>query len=415
MARFVTFYSFKGGVGRSLALVNVAWALARRGRRVVALDLDLEAPSLDRFPGVWPDGMGEREGILDHAAAWAATGTCPPLSEGLSASQVSVNEGRLYLLPAGRRGPEYQARLEALDWRCLHPERGTLPFVQALKASLVDAVHPDYVLIDSRTGFSEAGGVSTHLMADEVVLAFNLTRACIQDTVAARAAILEGTRERPEKVRFLGVASPVPPGNPPPTEGRIEQASRLMADGDQPLEIVRIQYDPGMVLSDVLAVREPDRWPAADRYERISSLLMAHNPDDVASTLERALAIRDQGDWRRALEVLDQYVAAHPGQAHGHEARGTFLLRSGRAEEALSAYRTAFDAAPYLAHLPRQQALALAMLGRHPEAREALERARKMGDLGEGHVSARKTVEDRRPRVDGDRPSEGLERGRGNT
>ena len=30
----VTFYSFKGGVGRSMALVNVAAELAARGRRV---------------------------------------------------------------------------------------------------------------------------------------------------------------------------------------------------------------------------------------------------------------------------------------------------------------------------------------------------------------------------------------------
>jgi hypothetical protein len=39
----VSFYSFKGGVGRTTALTHVAWILANRGHKVVAVDLDLEA------------------------------------------------------------------------------------------------------------------------------------------------------------------------------------------------------------------------------------------------------------------------------------------------------------------------------------------------------------------------------------
>src|ERR1700754_3624603 len=45
----VTFYSFKGGVGRSMALANVAEILASRGYRVIACDWDLEAPGLERY------------------------------------------------------------------------------------------------------------------------------------------------------------------------------------------------------------------------------------------------------------------------------------------------------------------------------------------------------------------------------
>ena len=42
--RFIAFYSHKGGVGRSLVLANVAYELARLGRKILVLDLDLEAP-----------------------------------------------------------------------------------------------------------------------------------------------------------------------------------------------------------------------------------------------------------------------------------------------------------------------------------------------------------------------------------
>jgi len=48
-AKFVTFYSFKGGSGRSMALANVAWILASSGRRVLTIDWDLEAPGLHRY------------------------------------------------------------------------------------------------------------------------------------------------------------------------------------------------------------------------------------------------------------------------------------------------------------------------------------------------------------------------------
>ena len=41
-----TFYSFKGGVGRTLALVNSAIELSTRGKNVLVVDFDLEAPPL---------------------------------------------------------------------------------------------------------------------------------------------------------------------------------------------------------------------------------------------------------------------------------------------------------------------------------------------------------------------------------
>jgi MinD-like ATPase involved in chromosome partitioning or flagellar assembly len=48
-ASIVTFYSYKGGVGRSMALANVAVLLARRSLKVLAVDWDLEAPGLEPY------------------------------------------------------------------------------------------------------------------------------------------------------------------------------------------------------------------------------------------------------------------------------------------------------------------------------------------------------------------------------
>lgn len=42
--RIVTFYSYKGGTGRTMALANTAWILAANGKRVLAVDWDWRPP-----------------------------------------------------------------------------------------------------------------------------------------------------------------------------------------------------------------------------------------------------------------------------------------------------------------------------------------------------------------------------------
>src|SRR6059058_2990102 len=65
--RIVTFYSYKGGTGRSMALANVAWVLASNGCRVLAVDWDLEAPGLHRYfaPFLLDPELTATPGVLD--------------------------------------------------------------------------------------------------------------------------------------------------------------------------------------------------------------------------------------------------------------------------------------------------------------------------------------------------------------
>ena len=66
--RVVTFYSYKGGVGRTFALANVAALLGRWGRKVLCIDWDLEAPGLDAFFGVH-GASPDRPGLLEWVQA----------------------------------------------------------------------------------------------------------------------------------------------------------------------------------------------------------------------------------------------------------------------------------------------------------------------------------------------------------
>src|SRR4051794_9464667 len=63
----VTFYSYKGGTGRSMLLANVGWILASNGKRVLALEWDLEAPGLHRYfhPFLVDKDGTQTDGVID--------------------------------------------------------------------------------------------------------------------------------------------------------------------------------------------------------------------------------------------------------------------------------------------------------------------------------------------------------------
>lgn len=114
----VTFYSYKGGVGRSLLLVNAARFLALTGRKVVALDLDFEAPGLHYKFGVDAQVRVGAVRLLGRSLA----GDLPTLDEVRDATvevTVPASEGGwLRLLAAGPApASEYWADLGALDGR----------------------------------------------------------------------------------------------------------------------------------------------------------------------------------------------------------------------------------------------------------------------------------------------------------
>ena len=78
--RIVTFYSYKGGTGRSMALANVAWILAAAGKRVLAVDWDLEAPGLHRYfhPFLADPEAASTPGVIDFVTEYAMAADAAP-------------------------------------------------------------------------------------------------------------------------------------------------------------------------------------------------------------------------------------------------------------------------------------------------------------------------------------------------
>ncbi len=85
-----TFYSFKGGVGRSMALANVAELLYQRGLRVLMIDFDLEAPGLERFfevPGAPSiERVLEQRGVIDLVESYKELRTLAAMTARLRAA-----------------------------------------------------------------------------------------------------------------------------------------------------------------------------------------------------------------------------------------------------------------------------------------------------------------------------------------
>jgi tetratricopeptide (TPR) repeat protein/MinD-like ATPase involved in chromosome partitioning or flagellar assembly len=260
-----TFYSFKGGVGRSMALANVAELLYQRGARVLMVDFDLEAPGLERYFDNdmainGPESVLKKRGLIDlvisykdlrsllrpttvesdilkHEEVLREAGNARPESRESSLpdetfpSEAAVKEasdlanrrrtlafpfpveplsnfvvpiykrnnlgGKISLIPAGRRAKEpqslesltsndtqesaleehnlnefarYSERVRSLAWDDFYMNWDGGRFFDWFQAEADNSEKFDVVLIDSRTGVTEMGGICTYHLADVVVM-----------------------------------------------------------------------------------------------------------------------------------------------------------------------------------------------------------------------------------------------------
>jgi cellulose biosynthesis protein BcsQ len=180
-----TFYSYKGGVGRSMALVNIAELFYRVGLRVLMVDWDLEAPGLERFfdanlvalrqPGVvdllidYKDKIRFEQHVKrKEDGEWVFS---TPGAYKIDMSSDKSSKGRLWLLTAGRRLPDfssYARTVRTFDWDDFYANWSGELYIDWLREQF--ELEADVVLIDSRTGVSEMGGVTTYQLADVVVI-----------------------------------------------------------------------------------------------------------------------------------------------------------------------------------------------------------------------------------------------------
>ncbi|MBQ1024935.1 FxSxx-COOH system tetratricopeptide repeat protein [Micromonospora sp. C95] len=232
--QIITFYSYKGGTGRTMALANTAWILAANGHRVLVVDWDLESPGLHRFyrPFIHEGMLRGAGGVIDmlvgyEGAAKEAAGRDPAAPGELRHATFadvrrhafSINwrwppGGTLDFLGAGRHNHSYSRSISGLDWDHFYEVLAGGAFFDALRADMKR--NYDYTLIDSRTGLSDVADICTVHLPDTLVACFTLSEQGIEG--AAEVAQSINRKTMPRRIRVLPVAM------------RIDPAEKLKAD-----------------------------------------------------------------------------------------------------------------------------------------------------------------------------------------
>ena len=205
----VTFYSFKGGVGRSTALGVVAGILATRNRRVVMVDFDLEAPGISvMFQQDIENTAGENFGVLDylHQRSLTPEENIPNIADCIQQINLQTR-GELFLVPVGEYDENYIHRLADLDMRSFY--RTAKNPVKQLIEDINKQLEPDVILIDARPGFNDVAAITLFDLADTAIICFSPTDQSFQGLRWVIKAILKQKQYQGKPdVRFL--LTPIP-------------------------------------------------------------------------------------------------------------------------------------------------------------------------------------------------------------
>ncbi len=276
----ITFYSFKGGVGRTMALVNVAAELARRGRKVLVVDFDLEAPGLETYKHLRPPKP--LPGIVEYVTEFRRTQQVPNLLDHLyEAKPIGKKGGRLWVMPAGRRDRAYRAALANLDWTRLYQHEGGFLLFEDMKKGWEEELKPDYVLIDSRTGDTDVLGICTRQLPDSVVLMFTPNEQNLAGLEhVCRDIRREETEGLKKAIRLHFVAANVPDLD---DEKRILhrqlQAFRQRLGFKELSGVIRRYDDPGLLDQSIFTLDRPHSRLARS-YRHLLRALLKDNLTD---------------------------------------------------------------------------------------------------------------------------------------
>jgi MinD-like ATPase involved in chromosome partitioning or flagellar assembly len=264
----VVFYSYKGGVGRTTALIQTAFQLARQGKRVVLVDMDVEAPGLQAL--LPPTDKPVDEGLIDYL--WERQ-TCffdehhqPQIELTNIIYSVKDSQSRrdLFIVPAGKIGQRYIQRLSILSTTHLF-SANTDPWHQ-FEEELWNQYQPDIMLIDARTGLNEWGGLSLLQLADEAFVVLYPSQQNAEGICFVRSLLKELTG-----VQAKLVLSPIPEGIIGEALVNSIKPSLQLLEDEEPISI---SYNPNIAGSNQFPVETalPYYAPLANQLLEISGI-----------------------------------------------------------------------------------------------------------------------------------------------
>jgi tetratricopeptide (TPR) repeat protein/MinD-like ATPase involved in chromosome partitioning or flagellar assembly len=309
-----TFYSYKGGVGRTMALANVG-ALLAQSHRVLLVDWDLEAPGLEQYfrcePSTLHGSRREKGGVVDLVEGYCRGQKLAWRDCLLTASPFGRGE-RLSILTAGRESDDYVRRVQTLDWPRLFDECNLGWYLEELRREWT--LEFDFILLDSRTGITDIGGICTILFPDVLVLLFTTGRQSLDGVIdvmrRARKAQADLVVDRS---RLLGI--PVPSRDESRTENAL--AAEWRATFAERLAFIYEDWLPkGVQPEDVLQkLRIPNvpYWSFGEPLPVVRE--GTRDPQSIGFAFDLlACLLRSRLDWEKALSF--QAVQFEPARVY---------------------------------------------------------------------------------------------------
>lgn len=176
-SRLISFYSFKGGVGRTTTLMMTALDLARQGKRIAVVDFDLEAPGVS---SLFPEEALSQYGLLDFLLETNVYDSeinideyIYPVSEYCNTNQMG---GEIYIMPAYGKIIKadtnlYRKNLMRFDLNAPKYGQENSP-IDLLLLKLDTFLKPDFIFIDTRSGLHQIGGMALTRYSDMALLFF---------------------------------------------------------------------------------------------------------------------------------------------------------------------------------------------------------------------------------------------------
>jgi MinD-like ATPase involved in chromosome partitioning or flagellar assembly len=267
----VTFYSYKGGVGRSLLAANIGVLCARRGKTLL-WDLDIEAPGLHNIPGLTPS-RPVKEGFFEWMIAWQESGKASNKADFGKLVKLACQtpeRDRLFILPAYGDNKDFAGLFQSIRWDDFLVR--DLDSGLALFLGILDAFGKagfETVVLDSGAGITDIGGLLAVLLPHATVLVGNYGRQNTSGLAHVWQALQPASEGRipargslPPLTRLL-VASPI--ADEPELRAKGEEIWKE-AFGLAPAELVTIPFDQRLLFTEELyAATRPDT-PVAKVY-----------------------------------------------------------------------------------------------------------------------------------------------------
>ena len=175
----VSFYSYKGGMGRTTTMVAYAMHLSMNlGKKVVIIDCDIEAPGITNFFLRNPAEENQRNGLIEYLLdKECGLSKASDINDYLwLADSTFSGNGSIYIMPAGNLSSDYIENSSFQTHQSNYIEGisridiSNTDYATEIMNSLIDdikaSINPDIVLIDSKTGLCDIMGITTCCLSD---------------------------------------------------------------------------------------------------------------------------------------------------------------------------------------------------------------------------------------------------------